>query len=325
MMRSCDTCAQDIDGFTAAHYAVERDDVEMLKALTMRFHTQAKPISEEQISTIHGQCLKALTLKEKEGRSVFMLAAHRESMKCLNYLIELNFNDSNLRVSHRLLAIFASLHLFSPHIQDRFGDTCLHYAVARRNQLLVEKLVVSCQANVNGGDTARPSVLDILQYNREQQKSTEQSKDNEIEKYLLSQNARNRCTIRRVTNKRKDTTDTSEPVVSNLASLSIDSFINGQLETARSHARLAATLESNGDLQGAHTNYASAMAYAPKDTLDWASYAFHLATIHQARGERQEAVSLLQQAVQTRRQLEDNTEEIDRLKEMINAIQRSIS
>jgi ankyrin repeat protein len=102
MMRGCDTCAQDADGYTAAHYAVERDDVEMLKALTMRFVTQARPISDEQISTIHGQCLKALTLKEKQGLTVFMLACHRESMKCLNYLIELKINDSDARVSRRL-------------------------------------------------------------------------------------------------------------------------------------------------------------------------------------------------------------------------------
>ena len=98
MMRGCDTCMQDIDGYTAAHYAVERDDVEMLKALTVRFHVQARPISEEQITLVHQQCLKALSLKEKLGLTVFMLACHHESLKCINYLIELNINDSHLEV-----------------------------------------------------------------------------------------------------------------------------------------------------------------------------------------------------------------------------------
>ena len=113
MMRGCDTCAQDADGYTAAHYAVERDDVEMLKALTMRFVTQARPITDEQITAIHGQCLKALTLKEKQGLTVFMLACHRESIKCLNYLIELKLNDSDVRVSHCRHSL-DSLSIFDP-------------------------------------------------------------------------------------------------------------------------------------------------------------------------------------------------------------------
>ena len=99
MMRGCDTCAQDADGYAAAHYAVERDDVEMLKALTMRFFSQVKPISEQQTASIHQQCLRALTLKNQAGLTVFMLACHRESLKCLNYLIELGLNDSDTRVS----------------------------------------------------------------------------------------------------------------------------------------------------------------------------------------------------------------------------------
>jgi ankyrin repeat protein len=98
MMRGCNTCSQDFDGYTAAHYAVERDDVEMLKALTVRFHSQAKPIPEERITEIHQQSLKALTLRDKQGLTGFMLACHHESVKCLNYLIELNINDSHLEV-----------------------------------------------------------------------------------------------------------------------------------------------------------------------------------------------------------------------------------
>jgi ankyrin repeat protein len=98
MMRGCNTCAEDSDGYTAAHYAIERDDVEMLKALTLRFHAQVRPIPEEQITAIHDQCLKALSIREKQGLTGFMLSCHHESLKCLNYLIELNINDSNLEV-----------------------------------------------------------------------------------------------------------------------------------------------------------------------------------------------------------------------------------
>lgn len=123
MMRGCDTCAQDADGYTAAHYAVERDDVEMLKALTMRFVTQTRPITDEQITAIHGQCLKALTLKEKQGLTVFMLACHRESIKCLNYLIELKINDSDVRVSQRRHSLY--LFIFDPSRIHSVTPVCI--------------------------------------------------------------------------------------------------------------------------------------------------------------------------------------------------------
>ena len=109
MMRGCDTCAQDSDGYTAAHYAVERDDVEMLKALTIRFYSQTKPIPEDQIIAIHNQCLKALTIRNKQGLTVFMLACHHESIKCLDYLIGLNINDCNLEVNYFNLIFFLNL------------------------------------------------------------------------------------------------------------------------------------------------------------------------------------------------------------------------
>jgi ankyrin repeat protein len=98
MMRGCDTCAQDLDGYTAAHYAAERDDVEMLKALTTHFHSSVNPLPLAQLTMIHEQCLKALTIKNKQGLTVFMLACYRESLKCLNYLIELNINDCSQQV-----------------------------------------------------------------------------------------------------------------------------------------------------------------------------------------------------------------------------------
>ncbi len=100
MLRGSDPCAQDSDGYTAAHYAVERDDIEMLKALTLRFYSETKAISEGEITAIHEKCLKSLSLKENQGLTVFMLACQHESLKCLDFLIGLDINDSNLQVSY---------------------------------------------------------------------------------------------------------------------------------------------------------------------------------------------------------------------------------
>jgi ankyrin repeat protein len=99
MMRECDPCCQDFDGYTAAHYAVERDDVEMLKALTTRFYSEIKAFSEQKITTIHERCLKALSIRQNQGLTVFMLCCRCQSIKCLNYLIDqLKINDVNLQV-----------------------------------------------------------------------------------------------------------------------------------------------------------------------------------------------------------------------------------
>jgi len=98
MMCGCNPCEQDIDGYTAAHYAVERDDVEMLKALTMRFYSELKRFSEQQITAIHERCLKALSIRQNQGLTVFMLGGQYQSIKCLNYLLELKINDVNLQV-----------------------------------------------------------------------------------------------------------------------------------------------------------------------------------------------------------------------------------
>ena len=323
MMRGCDTCAQDSDGYTAAHYAAERDDVEMLKALTMRFYSQVKPISEQQTATIHHQCLRALTLKNQAGLTVFMLACHRESLKCLNYLIELGLNDSDLQVS-----AFVTRRTYARifHVQDEYGDTCLHYAVARRNQILIELLIEKCNADVDGGDVTRPSILDVLQYNREEQKPLERNKDDDIERFLLSKNARNRCSIRRVIRKRKDPMADEQPIVPNLSCLSLELTTNGgQIETARSHARVAAALQAQGNTQGAQASYRSAMAYTPENTLEWATYASHLAMIHRVHGEQQLALDVLHQALETRKKLEKSSEEIDRLHQSIDDIQKHIA
>lgn len=300
LMRGCDPCAQDDDGYTAAHYAVERDDVEMLKALTVRFQAQAKTISNDQITAIHNQCLQALTIRTKQGLTVFMLACHRASMKSLDYLISLNINDSQL--------------------EDQFGDTCLHYAVARRHHALVEKLIENCQADVNGGQTNRPSPLDLLQYNRQMDKSNEQTKDFEIEQLLLSHNAKNRCTIRQIYNKRKTTDDHDSNVVANLACLDLDQTANENIETARSHERMANVLKTKGDLNGAKENYERAMNYISNQTVQWADYAYELALIYLNQAEKQKALDLLEKSLKIREQFQQSNEEIQRIQTMLHEI-----
>jgi tetratricopeptide (TPR) repeat protein len=209
--------------------------------------------------------------------------------------------------------------------QDKFGDTCLHYAVARRNQVIIEKLINECHANVNGGDRNRPSILDILQYNREQQKPFDRTKDDEIERILLSHNAQNRCSIRQVISKRKGSIDNDQTLVSNLASLSLDLTTNGQIETARSHARIAASLQAKGDFDGAQQSYKHAMLYAPDDTLDWATYAFHVAIVHMVHGEQQQALEMLIKALHIRKQIEKHSAEIDQLQRAIDKVQQKTS
>ena len=98
MMRCCDPCSQDIDGYTAAHYAVERDDLAALQALTMRFSSTTKPFPEHLMLAIHERSLQALSLTTQQGLTVFMLACHHQSLKCLHYLLELNINDDDRQV-----------------------------------------------------------------------------------------------------------------------------------------------------------------------------------------------------------------------------------
>jgi hypothetical protein len=98
LMRCCDPCSQDIDGYTAAHYAVERDDLGTLQALTMRFSSTLKPFPGHQMLAIHERSLLALTLTNQQGLTVFMLACHRESLKCFRYLLELNIRDVDRQV-----------------------------------------------------------------------------------------------------------------------------------------------------------------------------------------------------------------------------------
>lgn len=100
-MRGCDPCWQDHDGYTAVHYAIERDDLEIVKALTERFSSELRFFSEQTVNQIHENCLKALSLREKDGLTGFMLASFHQSFKCLNYLLRLQINDVHLQVNLR--------------------------------------------------------------------------------------------------------------------------------------------------------------------------------------------------------------------------------
>ncbi|CAF1366538.1 unnamed protein product [Adineta ricciae] len=304
LMRECDPCHQDVDGYTAAHYAVERDDVEMLKALTVQFSSHIKPLPMEKVMAIHKRCLQALSRREKHGMTVFMLACQHESLRCLDYLHELNINDV--------------------HLTDNFGDTCLHYAVARRNEILIEKLLNQFNADVNAGEQARPSVLDIAKFNREQQRSFARAKDDTIEQILLASHAVSHCKIQRINAKRKRSADQSDSTAINSEILPADPSTMSMLDTARNCARIACTYESNRDFTNAREFYQRAMSHAPNDTLDWAEYSFHVATIHMIFGENQLALDLLKQALAVRQRYEKESEQIETLQRAIDSIDKTV-
>ncbi|CAM2702740.1 unnamed protein product [Rotaria socialis] len=302
IMFECDPCCQDRDGYTAAHYAVERDDIEMLKALTTRFHSNVKVFSDEQKIAIHERCLKALSLRQTQGLTVFMLACYNESIKCLDYLLELDINDA--------------------HLQDNFGDTCLHYAVCRRNRNLVTKLINQCHADVNDGVKERPSVLDISQFNRDQRKAFERSQDDSIEQILLSNNALSRCQLRRIVKKRKRSHDDTHAVLPTLTIRNGSTVTDSQIETARDYARIAFSLHSQRKLNDAKEYYKLAMNSISNDILDWADYALKLALIHKNLGENQSALDLLEQAFVVRKQFENETEDIAEIQRVIDSIKK---
>lgn len=111
-MRGCDPCWQDNDGCTAVHYAIERDDVEILKALTVRFNSDVTWFPRETIDAIHEKCLKALTIRQKDGMTAFMLACYHQSLKCLNYLLQLQINDVHLQVRIQMTNDFSIRRVF---------------------------------------------------------------------------------------------------------------------------------------------------------------------------------------------------------------------
>lgn len=195
--------------------------------------------------------------------------------------------------------------------------------MARRSRPLVETLISKCGANVNGGQQMRPSALDVLQHNRAQQKPFERTKDDEIEQLLLTHKAKNRCSIRRVFNKRKNANESSDSTLPNLACLSIDMPANEQTETARGHARLAAALEEKGDLDGAQESFQQAMTYSSNDTLEWATYAHRSALIHTVRGQHAIALDLLRKALQIRKAVERQSDDIEQIERAIQLMPQS--
>ena len=209
--------------------------------------------------------------------------------------------------------------------KDNFGDTCLHYAVALRNEILVNKLVNQCDADVNGGDNKRPSVLDMLQFNRERQEPFDRTKDDLIEQILLANNAVNRCGVRSFINKRKRTLDNDESIISDLACLTPDLVANTQIATARNYARIALSFEKNGDINSAQEFYKRAMDTVPNDILDWANYACHVAIMYTIHGENQSALDLLQCALTLRKKFENETEEINKIQRTIDNITKKTS
>ena len=117
--------------------------------------------------------------------------------------------------------------------------------------------------------------------------------------------------------------DNEETALSNLACLSDDTLVNSQIETAKNHARLALSLEINGDINGAQEYYTAAMNSVSNDTLDWANYAFSIALIHIAREENQLALSLLKQALAIRKRFENDSDEIGKIQRAIDNIQKT--
>ncbi|CAF1593383.1 unnamed protein product, partial [Didymodactylos carnosus] len=178
LLRNVDPCAQDNDGYTAAHYAVERDDVEMLKALTVRFHLTIKIFSDIEITKIQNRCLEALGIQEFSSElNVFMLACKQQAVNCIKYLHELEIDNFNTK--------------------DKYGDTALHYVVSRNNALLTNFLIHEYKMDTNGGDIDRPSVLDIACYNQ----------NLTIQQKLLDHNARSRCLIETQTQPNENITE----------------------------------------------------------------------------------------------------------------------
>ncbi|CAF1511131.1 unnamed protein product, partial [Didymodactylos carnosus] len=64
----------------------------------------------------------------------------------------------------------------------------------RNDMVMTVFLITECNANVNGGDEKRPSPLDIATFNNH----------SELKEFLLKNNAKSRCLIKRIIHKRKD-------------------------------------------------------------------------------------------------------------------------
>ena len=178
--------------------------------------------------------------------------------------------------------------------------------------MLVEKLLVDCHANVNGGSEQRPSALDVAQFNRAEQKFYDRQDDDAIERLLLSHGAQNRCQLQRKTTSQRAVPDTS----------AVEPPAMPHDETAQNFARSASVCEKNGDIDGALENYQRAMDCVSTEALEGATYAFHVATLRMVRGEDSRALDLLRQALTIRQRFEQATEDIDRLQHAIATIQQ---
>ncbi|CAF1370987.1 unnamed protein product, partial [Didymodactylos carnosus] len=188
LMRYANPCSKDKDDYTPAHYAVERDDVEMLKALTVRFHPTVQILKDSDITNIHRRCLEALVIREKfGGMTTFMLACKNQAEKCMRYIHELGLAFVNE--------------------QDIYGDTALHYIVTRNNVALTNYLIDECKADSNGGDEHRPSPLDIALY----------TGNVEIQDKLKKHNGQSRCRIEKRIHSTSNVTSKFENLNLNIA------------------------------------------------------------------------------------------------------------
>lgn len=86
---------------------------------------------------------------------------------------------------------------------------------------------------------------------------------------------------------------------------------------------MAATLHAKGDLDGAKEKYTKAMECAPKNTIEWATYTFHVALAHVIHGERQSALDLFQNALSVREGIEIDSQEIQQIRRTIEKIQNN--
>ncbi|CAF1276009.1 unnamed protein product [Didymodactylos carnosus] len=80
---------------------------------------------------------------------------------------------------------------------DIYGDTSLHYVVARHDKYLTVMLLADGKAVINGGDVKRPSALDTTLF----------TQNSELKELLLSNNGKRRCLIKCKTQKRKMSQD----------------------------------------------------------------------------------------------------------------------
>ncbi|CAF1331781.1 unnamed protein product [Didymodactylos carnosus] len=103
LVYGADPCAQDEDGYTPAHYAVECNDIAMLKALTMILHCHTKTLSDSEIVNVHQRCLNALVVREKSGGLIVsMLTCLKQAIKCVEYLHQLHMEQIETQVSERI-------------------------------------------------------------------------------------------------------------------------------------------------------------------------------------------------------------------------------